>query len=921
MTLPTAADERRANLFNRANHFRRAGEFDKALAAYESILNDDNNDAEAHWGALISRYGVEYVEDPRTREMVPTLHRVQYESVLSDADYLSALNNAPDGYTRSLYERDATAIAEIQKGILAISREEKPFDVFICYKESSDSGSRTRDSALAQDIYYQLTEARYRVFFSRITLEDKLGQAYEPYIFSALNSAKVMLVIGTKPEHFNAVWVKNEWSRYLALLKKDRNRLLIPCYQDMDPYDLPEELSFLQSQDMSKIGFIQDLLRGVKKVLDAKAPETPGASLSATAAVAAAPGIESLYKRMKLFLEDGDFKQADEYCDRILDIDPEYAPAYIGKLCAELKLKKESELAQRGTPLTEYNNYQKAVRFANSELRGILSGYNDAIAERIEQERKAEQEREENERKAEQEWKENERKKKIYNQAVMLFERCKYLNSDDIEDFEDCFEDCEEAAQLFRSVSGFKDSDARADECDRFKTETINAALRNAYDNALKQGAKAKNSAALSATAEAFRKIGDYQDASAQAEHFAVRAAAARKKQIKVTAIIGSTAAVVIAAVIVVTQVIIPSVKYNAAQGLLDEGKYAKAAEAFQALGDYKDSYSMEKSARALAAKDEAYDEAEAFYDAGRYGPAALTFSSLGGYKDSEERALELRSAWVTELSQEKISASDQAYTVGLKSDGTVVATGYNGDGQCDVGGWRDIVSVSAGYDHTVGLKSDGTVVATGDNEDGQCDVGGWRDIASVSAGIGYTVGLRLDGTVVAVGHNYNGQCDVGSWRDIVSVSAGMGYTVGLKSDGTVVATGYNEDGQCDVGGWRDIISVSAGWQHTAGLKSDGTVVATGDNEYGQCDVGDWRDIVSVSTCWEGTVGLKSDGTLIAAWYWYSEDGQSDMSDWRDIVFVSVGDVHIVGLKSDGTVIAGGDNNEGQCDVQGWKLW
>ena len=48
---------------------------------------------------------------------------------------------------------------------------------------------------------------------------------------------------------------------------------------------------------------------------------------------------------------------------------------------------------------------------------------------------------------------------------------------------------------------------------------------------------------------------------------------------------------------------------------------------------------------------------------------------------------------------------------------------------ECDVAGWRDIVAVSAGSSHTVGLKSDGTVLAVGDNEYGQCDAAGWPDI------------------------------------------------------------------------------------------------------------------------------------------------------------------------------------------------
>ena len=375
MTLPNANDERIANLFNRANHFRRLNEFDKAMQAYESILNEDNNASEAHWGVVLSRYGIEYVKDPSTLQMIPTCHRVQSESILNDAEYLAALEFAPDEFTQSLYEEEANRISEIQNCILAISRHEEPYDVFLCYKEANADGGRTKDSTIAQEIFYQLASDGYRVFFSRITLEDKLGQEYEPYIFAALNSAKVMLVIGTLREHFEAVWVKNEWSRFLAIINKDRSKLLIPCYRDMDAYDLPDELSSLQSQDMSKVGFIQDILRGVKKVVDASKETEQVVTTHSAASSAVAPGIESLMKRGWLFLEDSDWKQADEYFDRVLDIDPEHAPAYIGKLCAGLKLQQETQLAQSEILYTKNNAYQKAIRFADANFRMRLEEY------------------------------------------------------------------------------------------------------------------------------------------------------------------------------------------------------------------------------------------------------------------------------------------------------------------------------------------------------------------------------------------------------------------------------------------------------------------------------------------------------------------------------------------------------------------
>lgn len=330
-TLPKLDDQQRAAAFDRGNHFRRLGEFDKALTVYERIVQEDENDAEAHWCCTLCRFGIEYVKDPASGEYLPTCHRASFDSFLEDVDYKAALTHT-DGVARRQYQQDGERIAAIQRGILSTVQKEEPFDVFICYKESDENGGRTVDSTLAQEIYYQLTEQGRRVFFARITLEDKAGQEYEPYIFAALHSAKVMVVVGTQPEHLNAVWVRNEWSRYLALMKHDHKRLLIPCYRDMDPYDLPEQLSVLQSYDMSKIGFIQDLTRGINKVLDAgKKPEVKG-----TVVVQGEGGgnLTALLKRGNMALEDGEWDRANEFFEQVLNMDAECGEAYLGKALA-----------------------------------------------------------------------------------------------------------------------------------------------------------------------------------------------------------------------------------------------------------------------------------------------------------------------------------------------------------------------------------------------------------------------------------------------------------------------------------------------------------------------------------------------------------------------------------------------------------
>lgn len=378
-TVPSAKDENLQGLFNRANILRMKSEFDKAEQIYERIVQADNTQAEAYWGLILCKFGIEYVEDPATFKRVPTCHRTSLDSIIADDDYKSALNYA-DSVQRGIYETEAKEIDRLQKEIIALSQKEDPYDVFICYKETDETGRRTQDSVIANDIYYQLTQEGFKVFYAAITLEDKLGSAYEPCIFAALNSAKVMLSIGTKPEYFNAVWVKNEWSRFLKIMKKDRSKVLIPCYKDMDAYELPEEFAHLQAQDMGKIGFINDVVRGIKKVLSASKPkETKKETVVVnTNSATTAP----LLQRVFMFLEDGNWTSADEYCEKVLDLEPQNALAYVGKLMSQLKVHKQGELINCAEPFDNNGYYQKAIRFADEALRNALTGYVSSIKER-----------------------------------------------------------------------------------------------------------------------------------------------------------------------------------------------------------------------------------------------------------------------------------------------------------------------------------------------------------------------------------------------------------------------------------------------------------------------------------------------------------------------------------------------------------
>ena len=385
-TIPNQDDEKKLTLFARANRLRMGCEFDKSAGIYESIVADFPQEAEAYWGLVLCKYGIEYVDDPATGKKIPTCHRSSFESIMEDSDFEQALENA-DVVARKVYRDEAKQIEEIRKGIIEVSGKEEPYDIFICYKETDENGQRTVDSVIAQDVYDALTEKGYRVFFSRITLEDKLGQEYEPYIFAALNSAKIMLAFGTDYEYYNAVWVKNEWSRYLKLMARDKTKHLIPCYKGIDAYDMPKEFAKLQAQDMGKVGAIQDLMRGIDKILNASTLINPDLHRATQEAVRtieqekSRKQVENAVSLGILAAESGDVDKAREYFENALSLDSECIGAYLGLTRIITDSNKVVPYVQKLTsiPISQILDYIKL----NRQIIGNLQNDNNLLTTAI----------------------------------------------------------------------------------------------------------------------------------------------------------------------------------------------------------------------------------------------------------------------------------------------------------------------------------------------------------------------------------------------------------------------------------------------------------------------------------------------------------------------------------------------------------
>ena len=907
-TVPALDDDKKLTLYGRANRLRMNCEFDKAAGVFEALVADFPEEAEGYWGLVLCKYGIEYVDDPATGKKIPTCHRTSYDCVMDDSDLEMALEYA-DPISKRQYREEAKQLEQIRKGIIELSAKEDPYDIFICYKETDERGQRTLDSVLSQDIYDALTAKGYRVFFARLSLEDKIGQEYEPYIFSALNTAKVMLVVGTDYDYFNAVWVKNEWSRFLRLMAEDNTKHLIPCFKGIDAYDMPKEFMRLQAQDMGKIGFMQDLLRGITKVMDVDKKPEPTMAQSAVALA----GVEPLLKRVFMFLEDGDWKSANEYCEKVLDQDPECAVAYLGKLLAELRVKRRMDLAGCAELFHNKANFQKAIRFGDEDLKAELTEYIRQI--------------------------QNRQLDNIYQSGCGVMETAKtekdFLKAaeifDQLNDYRDAAQksaQCREnsrqamleaeynaakavltswtknAAQLWRSaerlenLKDYKDSAQLAAECYKNAKaielqEKIESARRLMYrENNYQEGAEILETIQDSEEAQKLLEICRQKIQEMEKK---------RKKTKRILLLMAITIPALILSIVLWVNVVIPELRYQEAVTMMTNGYYSKAIVAFTELDGYKDSQE-----KILACH---YQYGIVLKESGETRLAAVSFGKAGNYKNAREWSFYL---WGESADWETVSAG-KYHTVALNPDGTVVATGKNDDGQCDVSSWTDIVAVSAGYYHTLGLKSDGTVVAAGYTGGSLCDVSGWTDIVAISAGVQHSVGLKCDGTVVATGYKNNSECDVSSWTDIVAIAAGSYYTLGLKSDGTVVLAGTKTFNRDSVSDWTNIVDIGAGTFFVVGLRSDGTVVAVGDNANGECDVSGWTDIMAISAGAYHTVGLRSNGTVVATGH--DTSGETDVSDWANIVAVSAGRYFTVGLRSDGTVVAMGDNEFGQLDV------
>ena len=344
---------------------------------------------------------------------------------------------------------------------------------------------------------------------------------------------------------------------------------------------------------MGKLGFMQDLIRGIKKIISADAPKAAAKETVVVSGGNAA--VEPLLKRAFMFLEDGNWQEADTYCEKVLDQDPENARAYLGKLMAQLHIATKEKLPNCATELTQNDNYQKALRFADDALHTMLTEANEQICRR--------------------------NAKAVYDRAAEIAK-----NATSMAEFQN-------AANMFASIEQFEDAAEKREECqqsaEKCRLAIVEADNERAYNVAMEHMRWNRYAEAL----RRLEEITGWKDADEQAAICKKKIAEQKevwKKKIKI--LIPILAAVVIL-IILFVKLAVPKIErnnaLNQAMALIESGDYDAGYAILEELGE-NETIQSNKYDRAMEALND--------------GNSGMAYDLLKGlsYKDSSDKTSEI---------------------------------------------------------------------------------------------------------------------------------------------------------------------------------------------------------------------------------------------------------------------------------------
>jgi alpha-tubulin suppressor-like RCC1 family protein len=247
----------------------------------------------------------------------------------------------------------------------------------------------------------------------------------------------------------------------------------------------------------------------------------------------------------------------------------------------------------------------------------------------------------------------------------------------------------------------------------------------------------------------------------------------------------------------------------------------------------------------------------------------------------------------------------------------------------------RGVVAISASWDHVLMLKADGSVIAFGFNPQGQTYVPSdkIKNLAvAVAAGANHSLVLLSDGTVIGFGGNTHNQIDplppevLPGGSGAISIAAGRDFSLFVLRDGSVIGIGRNFLGEINIpqAARSDVVAVSSSGMMNAALKASGELIVWGFNnsETGNGLISDVPPEIAAVGVANVSVGLSHIAVILkngqAAIWGDNSDGQTTFPNGvtpKDVKAIAAGGWHTVLLTKQGQVHAIGSNLAGQTTV------
>lgn len=845
---------------NRANEYRLKNDFDGAITEYKLVTERNPEDSEAYWGLAISTYGIEYVEDPRTKKRIPTCRRTVQKSILEDENYLKALENATEEQ-KEIYERKAGIIDRLQRNIKRRLEEEEDYDVFISFKSTDEDGNPTKERGVARRIYDELEKRGIKTFFSEVTLRDRIGEDYEPIIYKALYSCKFFILVAASEENMNSAWVKNEWSRFRDRVF-DENLTGAGCavFEGISPSVLP---AFLRGQGINlakypaggyeieiadalsaKFGLthkndeaeeirrqIEEQKKAFEEQQRALEERLKNVAATTTPAAGASATVNSLLKRAKQESESGDYDAAQNYYNKVLDADPENAEAWLGLFYASNRVKDaegigdiaEGKLAEKVPVRKSTPSGKDRKENLNEQLKALKGTAEDC-----------------------------DRCASINKQYVGKMLGGKYFVNAEKYATANTREEVHLLREAFMALLNEKNA-ALAGQKKEIEGQIGEVAEEmRLIEEGLRRAAERKRKEEERKAAEERRQQEEWERRCRRRK---------RAKRIAIASCIGVVVLAVAGFFAVRSLIIIPN-RYEQAKTALEQGDYEQAVSLFEKLGDYEDSKQLLKeSYYGLAVGYELEEETYL---------AATTYGKAAGYEDAWEKSYSLwsnfvpRDTWgITSI----YSGRGAYYAYYIQENGAIAyrsLTGSTSGTMDDFKNIDNIVSIKVSSFTTERdlntiyvLTAEGKVFRRTINGVDELD---WENIVQIEYYNSALYGLKADGTVITTKNGSGCSCaggiDVSGWKDIRMFAIKSGpYIVGLKSDGSVLFSGFNGNNENNLaeGEYEAVFAVDGG---VVARRADGTAALSGALQR-NFDADACADLVCVS----GDYGVRADGT------------------------------------------------------------